>query len=279
MINYTDEQPLNSFELYIFDMDGVIFKGTQIIPKVKSSIEQLYANNKKIVFFTNNSTLTPENYIEKLGSMGIKSSYEQIITSSLISAKSISEIYSEPASAYYIGENGISEALKSCGISIINEKYSNEEIIKSPNIKSTFVLVGLDRELTYQKISTSGLLIARGADFYATNGDTSLPNNYGFLPGAGAIISSVATTTGKQPSKIFGKPSPVGIHQILKQFNVSRENAIMIGDRPETDILCGIRADISTALVLTGVITKDNISSIPENHMPKYIIEDLSKLL
>ncbi|HJO92670.1 MAG TPA: HAD-IIA family hydrolase [Victivallales bacterium] len=278
-MNSRYKKSLNSFELYIFDMDGVIFKGTQIIPKVKSTIEQLYKNNKKIVFFTNNSTLTPENYIKKLGSMGIQSSYEQIITSSLISAKSISEIYNESASAYFVGENGLFDALKSSGIFIVNEKYSDDEIIKNPDIKSTFVIVGLDRELTYQKISTAGIMISRGADFYATNGDSSLPNNYGFMPGAGAIISSVATTTGKQPIKVFGKPSPVGIIQILEQFKVSKENAIMIGDRPETDILCGLQAEISTALVLTGVINKNNISSIPENHKPEYIIEDLSKLL
>jgi 4-nitrophenyl phosphatase len=279
MTNTVNKKSLNSFKLYIFDMDGVIFKGTEIIPKVKSTIEQLYATNKKVVFFTNNSTLTPEDYIEKLGSMGIKSSYNQILTSSLISAKSIKEIYKEPASAYCVGENGLSEALKSCDISILNEKYSDDEIIKNPEIKSSFVIAGLDRQLTYKKISAASLIISRGSDFYATNGDTSLPSNYGFMPGAGAIVSTIATATGKQPAKIFGKPSPTGIKQILKQFDVSKENAIMVGDRPETDILCGIRAEINTALVLTGVINKDNVSSIQEDHKPAYIIEDLSKLL
>ena len=278
MIENEKKIDLSNIDLIIFDMDGVIFKGTEPIQYVVESIEKFYTLNKKIVFFTNNSTLTREAYVEKLSCMNISCQLEQIYTSSTISAKTVSEQYGKNPTAFVVGEEGLIKTLEERGIQILNNKHSLDEIIKNREIGCTFVIAGLDRKLTYQKLAAGTQLINRGADFFATNDDSTLPDKYGFVPGAGAIVSAISVTVGKKPIKIFGKPSPEGIIQILDFYKILPDKAIMIGDRPETDILCAKNAGINSALVLTGVTSKKDICNIPENLSSDIIIDNLSVL-
>ena len=268
---------LSDIDLLIFDMDGVIFKGTEPIPHVVESLNNYYNLNKKVVFFTNNSTLTQKAYARKLANMNISCQLKQIYTSSTISSKALSEQYGKQPVAYVVGEEGLIKTLEENKIQILNKRHSADEIIQNNKIECTFVIAGLDRTLTYNKLAAATQLINRGAEFYATNTDSSLPDKYGFLPGAGSIVKAISVASGKNPLKTFGKPSPEGILQILDQFKVSPENAIMIGDRPETDILCAKNAGINSALVLTGVTGKKDICNIPNNSAPDIIINNLSE--
>ena len=269
---------LSDIALIIFDLDGVIYRGNEPICSAVESIKRYYNLNKKIAFFTNNSTLTRDSFCDKIRAMNISCSPEQVYTSSVIAADSLMKLYKESSTAFVIGETGLITSLCNNNIKVLNDLYTNEEIISNGSIECEFVIVGLDTTLTYHKLAAATQLISRGADFYATNDDASLPSNFGLLPGAGAIVKFIEVTTGIKPISVFGKPSPEGIYQILNNFKISPENALMIGDRPETDILCGKKANIQTALVLTGVTTKSDIMAIPEYIQPDIIIEDLIKL-
>jgi 4-nitrophenyl phosphatase len=268
---------LKTTELLIFDLDGVVYTGTQIINHVAESINKFYMLNKKIAFFTNNSTLTTKAYVKKLSNMGIASTEEQFYTSATISADTLIKKYKKQPTAFVVGEEGLTKTLESRNINILNRKYTEQQIIENNSIRCDFVIAGLDRNFNYNKLAAATLLISRKADFFATNNDTTLPDKYGNLPGSGAIVNAISTAVGHHPKNIFGKPYPRGIYQILSDLNVKPEHAIMFGDRPDTDILAGKNAGINTALVLTGITTKENINKVPNALKPDIILNNLSE--
>jgi len=268
-----------SFDLYIFDMDGVIYSGSKIINGVKETLDFLQCEQKQIAFFTNNSTSTPLNFVKKMDGMGISVQENQIITSSTVSADYLRTKYSKSNNkAFIVGEIGLEEILTNEGFTILNNKYSFDEIIAS-EIKADFVIAGLDRNFTYKKMAAATQLIARGAAFYATNNDPTLPDVNGLMPGAGSTLSAIITATGKKPEIIFGKPSPEGVYNILNHFKSDKKNTIMIGDRPDTDIICAKNAGINSALVLTGVISESETKDIKAEMMPDYIFKDTTALI
>ncbi len=267
------------FDLYIFDMDGVIYSGSKVIDGAKETLDFLKRKQKKIAFFTNNSTSTPLNFVKKMKEMGISVEEDQIVTSSTVSADYLkTKYFGSNNKVFIIGEFGLEEILRNEGFSILNNKYTFDEIITS-NIKTDFVIAGLDRNFTYKKLAAATQLIARGASFYATNNDATLPDIHGLLPGAGSTLSAIITATGKNPEIIFGKPSPEGAYNILNRFHINTKKTIMIGDRPDTDIMCAKNAGITSALVLTGVISESQIINIASDILPDYILKDTRGLI
>ena len=268
---------LSNKQVLIFDLDGVIYKGPQVIDYVLDSIKRFYSLNKKIIFFTNNSTLTTKNYVNKLSNLGIACKEKQFYTSATISADSLKNEYNGNSTAFVVGEEGLIETLESRNITVLNKLYEEKQIIEDININCNFVIGGLDRYLTYKKLAAGTQLISRGADFYATNDDATLPDKFGEMPGAGTIINAISTAVGKSPKKIFGKPAPEGLFQILTDLSIVAEDAIMFGDRPETDILSAKRAGVDTALVLTGIMKEENLSSLSKELNPDLVLNNLSE--
>lgn len=268
---------VSDIELFIFDLDGVVYKGTKPILFAVEAIKKYKDLDKKIVFFTNNSTQTRESYQKKLTSFGISCSEKQIYTSSFIAA-SVLASKCPGCSVFINGEEGFIQTFNNAGFNIINRKYDPDFIIKHDNIKCDLVVSGLDRNFTYSKLAACTQLINRGASFYATNDDATLPDEYGFLPGAGALLASLITATNKKPLATFGKPAPEGIYQIIKDFGVTKGKTIIIGDKLETDILCAKNAGIRSALVLTGVAGQSNVKKNKKCLMPDLILNNLSEL-
>ncbi|MEI6056404.1 MAG: HAD-IIA family hydrolase [Lentisphaerota bacterium] len=265
-------------DLFIFDLDGVVYEGTRALINSIESLCKLHKMGKQIAFFTNNATQTPENFALKVSSMGYKCDKNQIFTSALVCGNALSLKYPKGSKAFVIGEMGLISALSNGGFTIINEDYSFDQIIENETIVSSVVAVGLDKNVSYKKFAAASQLIARGAHFYASNADATLPDVHGFLPGAGSLVSFMITATGKEPCHIFGKPDPEGIFQILKRFNITKDKAVMIGDRIDTDILCGKNAGIKTALALTGVMTAASLVDTPPSNFPDWVLPDLSAI-
>ena len=258
---------LKDIELAIFDLDGVIYRGKELIPNADIALKELKNQGIKIAFNSNNSTETREMYVEKLKKFRIDANVSEIYTSAFIAAKIISQI-KKKANIYVIGEIGLIEELKSMG-HFIAEINFNYELID-------FIVVGLDRNFHYDKLAFAQKCILQGkARFFATNTDSTLPVPGGLLPGAGVMVNALTTCTGKEPEQIFGKPEPIGIEMILKNFNVKPKNAIIFGDRLNTDILAGNRASIKTALVLTGVTSREDLSNLKnEEYFDKQLLPD-----
>ena len=247
-------EQLKDIELAIFDLDGVIYRGDKLISDSDKVITALKELKIKVVYNSNNSTITREMYVKRLKEFNIESEILDFYTSASITASEITKL-KQNATIYVIGEMGLKEELKRCGHEVVNAESNHKEV--------NFVIVGLDRALTYAKLAFAQRCILEGtAKFYATNADASLPVAAGLLPGAGVMVNAVETCTDQKPVKIFGKPNPKGIQSILEHTNSNPNLSVIFGDRLNTDILAGNRAGINTALVLTGVTKASDIEKL-----------------
>ena len=247
-------EQLKEIELAIFDLDGVVYRGDKLISDSDKVITALKELRIKVVYNSNNSTITRQMYVQRLKGFNIESKILDFYTSASITASEITRL-KQNATIYVIGEMGLKEELERCGHMVVNAESNHMEV--------DFVIVGLDRALTYAKLAFAQMCILKGnAKFYATNADASLPVAGGLLPGAGVMVNAVETCTGQKPVKIFGKPNPEGIQTILKETNSNPSRSVIFGDRLNTDILAGNRAGIKTALVLTGVTKTSDVEKL-----------------
>ena len=264
---------LNHIELAIFDLDGVIYRGKTLIPNVNEIIEELKEHSIRVVYNSNNSTITRQAYVDRLREFKIPSEITDFYTSASIASAEITKI-KQNATIFVIGEVGLREELRSCGHNIVTDQVNFREV--------DFVLVGLDRDFNYDKLSFAQKCIMEGnAKFYATNADSTLPVANGFKPGAGVMVNSLTTCSGTKPIRIFGKPETIGIQSILRDTQIPAEKACIFGDRLKTDILAGNRAGITTIVVLTGVVTRDKIENLKDesqnsDQFDKNLIPDIT---
>jgi 4-nitrophenyl phosphatase len=267
---------LKHIQLAIFDLDGVVYRGESLISNADKVINELKEMSIKVVFNSNNSTATRETYVKRLKKYNINSKVTDFYTSASIASTEITKIKTA-ANIYVIGEIGLREELKILGHKIVAYPKDFDDI--------DFVIVGLDRDFNYDKLAIAQSCILEGnAKFYATNSDATLPVMNGFKPGAGTMVSALTTCVDKEPVRIFGKPEPFGIELILKDTNISPERACIFGDRLNTDILAGNRANLTTIAVLTGVTTMDMINEVKkvnntdEDLIPNIVITNLSEI-
>ena len=247
----------------ILDMDGVIWRDDQPIGNLPIVFSEINNLGLKFAFVTNNSCLDTSQVVNKLNSVGVKSSSDQVITSSMAAAQLLKNRFPGGGPVYIVGEIGLYNTLKEFGF------YNTDR-------KPLCVIVGMDRQVTYQKISTASLLISSGVPLYATNDDKTYPTPRGLEPGAGAILAAIETATSVSPT-VAGKPNSTVIELALKKLNSPKNQALMVGDRLETDILAGQRAGTRTALVLSGVSTRTDLQQwFPK---PDLVAENLSQLL
>lgn len=263
------EKQLEELEAILLDMDGVVYLEDSLIEGSNQAIESLRGRGKSIIFLTNNSTKTRDEYIEKLSNLGISAEKSEIMTAAYATSIYLSKNF-EKATCYPVGEDGLIKELKTAGIEIVSRNRVEE---------ATHVVAGMDRNLTYDKIWGALTAIRSGADFIATNPDPTFPTREGVEPGAGATIGAISGTTEKEPSIIVGKPHPYMIKESLEILETSPEKTAIIGDRITTDIMAGNRTDLTTILVLTGVSSREDVEDISnEEKKPDYIINSLKKI-
>jgi 4-nitrophenyl phosphatase len=250
----------------VLDMDGVIWRGAEILPGVPAFFEFLLARQIPYVFATNNSTRTPEMYVEKIGALGIKVEGHQIVTSSTATARYLHEHYPTLSKVFIVGQEGIYAALGGIGFEVVEDGQPAD-----------FVVVGLDRTLTYQKLQAACYQIQRGAIFIGTNGDVNLPEPEGYIPGAGSIIAALQTATGQTPL-IIGKPETPMYETALSILNTLPAATLMIGDRLDTDIGGAKRTGLMSALVLSGASTEMDLRETPSEFLPDGVYQDLAEL-
>ncbi len=247
----------------ILDMDGVLWKGTQPIgnlPAIFSKFDQL---ELKVILATNNSTGTPEIFQEKLKKFGVHVEADQIVNSSMAAAYVLSKKFPQGGPVYVVGEIGVTNALKEYGF------FPSEESVIA-------VVVGMDWHFTYHSLAKAALLIRNGATYIATNHDATYPTPEGLMPGAGAVNALVTSASGVQP--VFaGKPHATMMNMILERLKLSPQEILVVGDRLDTDIASGQNASCHTALVLSGVSTREEAEMW--NPTPELIVPDLSALV
>ncbi len=249
------------YDCFIVDLDGVVFRGDQVVPQAPEALARLRVNGRRIVFMTNNSSRTPGQVADKLASLGIEAHPDEVQTSALATADLLAA--RGGGTAFVIGEAGIKEALSAAGLRVLDGRADRVD----------YVVVGWDREVTFSKLATAALLIQSGAGLVATNADPAYPAPEGLLPGAGALLAVLTTTTGVVP-EVVGKPHAPLYRAALRRAGGGRP--LVIGDRLDTDILGAAELGWDSFLVLTGITGRDELAGSPVR--PTYVADDLSDL-
>jgi len=253
--------------LYIFDLDGVIYRGERLLSGAKESLDLLRERGEKVCFLSNNSTLSRRGYLRKLTRLGIRVSLEELFPSSYLAAVYFNrDRRREKSRLFVIGEEGLFEELREAGVRIVQEES-----------EADYVVVGMDRNFTFGKLCQAYEAILNGAKFIATNTDSTYPLEEKTIPAAGAIVKAIEVSTGRMPL-VLGKPEVFGLETILKAKGCPREEAIIVGDRLETDILAGKRMGITTVLVLSGISRREDVKRLSPSLRPDYIIPSLKDL-
>jgi len=260
----------NALRTYIFDLDGVIYRGDELQAGAAETIRTLLSRSKRVYFLTNNSTLSRRDYARKLTRLGIPTGPDVIMTSAYAAALYLKEQEPRGCTAYVVGESGIRDELRAVGVHVVS---------RLDNGAADFVVVGLDRRFNYRKLLEAQQAILGGAEFIATNGDPTFPLEEGLIaPGGGSIVSAIQTATGVE-ARVIGKPQTYSLEKIMALAGTRPDESIIIGDRLDTDIGLGKKAGAHTALVLTGVTTEDEARNAPPEMKPDRIIRSLLELL
>lgn len=240
-----------------------MYAGTRVIEGAKEFIEYLSNHNLPYLFVTNNASKRPDEVAEKLTQMGFVATADNVVTSAMATASYIAA-ESPGATVYVIGGTGIRQALM------------DEELVIKDSEHVDYVVIGLDVDINYEKLSTACLAVRNGAKFISTNPDTSIPTERGFLPGNGALTSVITVSTGVQP-KFIGKPMETIMNKAVDIIKLPKEEIVMIGDLYMTDIMSGINAGIDTLHVQTGVSTYEQV--MVEQVPPTYSVKNLMEVI
>ncbi len=247
---------------FIIDMDGVVYHGNKLLPGVCDFLTWLEESGKKYLFLTNSPERTPEELQEKMKRLGINVGEDHFYTSALATA-SFLDSQKPKGSAYIIGDAGLIHALYSVGYTV-------------NNVNPDYVVVADPNSFNYEKIAMAINLVIKGAKLIGTNSDISGPVENGIAPSTKALISPIEIVSGKQAYYV-GKPNPLMMRIALKRLGVRREDAIVIGDRMDTDIRSGLESEIDTLLVLSGITDQNEIDQFP--YRPLYVLNGIIDLV
>ena len=246
---------------YLMDMDGVLVRGTQLIPGADEFIGRLRAAGIPFSVLTNNSLYTPRDLQVRLQRTGLHISTDELFTSALATAQFL-HTQNPGGTAYVIGEAGLTTALHDIGYVLTD-------------LTPDYVVLGETLSYSFQRLTQAIRLVMEGARFIATNPDVIGPTEAGMVPATGAVAALIAEATGVKPYYI-GKPNPLMMRTALRRLGGHSETSIMIGDRMDTDIVAGTEAGMETALVLTGVTRRDMIERYP--YRPTYVLDSVADI-
>ncbi|MBQ8605192.1 MAG: HAD family hydrolase [Clostridia bacterium] len=253
---------LKSKQGFICDMDGVIYHGNKLLPGVREFVEWLQKNEKRFLFLTNSSERSPRELQQKLARMGLEVDESHFYTSALATAKFISS-QAPGGSAYVIGAPGLVNALYEAGITM-------------NDVNPDYVIVGETSNYNYENVIHAVRLVNGGAKLIGTNTDLTGPSEQGIIPACRALIAPIELATGKS-AYFVGKPNPLMMRTGLKLLGVHSGDAVMVGDRMDTDIIAGIETGLDTCLVLSGCTSRADVETYP--YRPKYILDGVGNIV
>lgn len=247
---------------YLMDMDGVLVHEDHLIPGADGFIAELTEAETPYMVITNNSIRTPRDLRARLLATGLDIPESRIWTSALATAKFLQD-QRPNGSAYVVGESGLTTALHDVGYVLTDN---------DPD----YVVLGETRTYSFEAITTAIRLIERGSRFIATNPDPTGPSKEGSLPATGAVAALIREATNRSPYYV-GKPNSLMMRSALRALGAHSEDTLMIGDRMDTDIVCGLEAGLRTVLVLTGISTRQSVTAYP--YRPTRVLESVADLV
>ena len=265
--------------LVIFDLDGVIYRGTDAVPGATELVRALHERGTLVRFATNNSMVAREGYVERLAEMGIPSTRDEIVTSTLATIEHLKRDGGQLHRVMAVGADGMLDELRAAGYEVIAAADAAPSEYAGGPLPHTFdaVIAGLDPAFDYHRLAAAAAAVRAGARFVATNVDRRYPTAIGFLPGAGAIVSAIAAAADAEP-ELIGKPAPAMFEAILAAAGVAAGEAVVIGDNPDADIVAARRAGIASVLVLTGVADRLTAQALDGDRSPDLVVDGPAEL-
>jgi len=252
----------DGYDAFLFDLDGVLYRGDDPVPGAAAAIEVLREAGKRLAFVTNNSARPPMAVVEHLRTVGIAAEVGEVETSALATAAMLRR--RGVTSAFVVGEAGLREALTDSGIAAVDADAAPDAVV-----------VGWDRSLTYETLRLASRCVQGGAALVASNDDASYPAPDGTTwPGAGSIVAALERATGRR-AEVVGKPNAPILESALARAGGGRP--LVIGDRVETDIEGARRLRWDSMLVLTGISTRDDLRAA--GIAATYVVDDLAGLV
>lgn len=236
---------------FIFDLDGTVYLDNKLIDGAAEAIQKIKERGDKVIFLTNKSIESVGNYVKKLNWLGIETSYDEVVNSNLLTARYLKSQLKENEKALVIGEQPL-----------VDELINHQIAITGNYNEAAFVVLGWDRNFTYDKLNSAFQAWRRGAKIVATNPDRTCPVKGGQVPDCGAMIGAIEGATGEKVDLILGKPSKLAAHFIVTELlKLPPENCFMVGDRLETDIKMGNDCGLQSVLVLTGIADENSLET------------------
>lgn len=264
-----DASALLEKKLYLLDMDGTIYLGNRLFPKVKELLEKMESRGGRYVFITNNASRSAADYVKKLRRLGLDFVTEENFFTSAQAAISLMKERHAGDLIFAQGTRSFIEECRAAGLSVTTE-YAKEARV---------ILVAYDPELTGDKVyATCKMLTESDLPYYATNPDWVCPTEFGYVPDCGSMCLGYERATGKKPVFI-GKPQPTMIFETMKKFGVPAKDAVVIGDRLYTDVAAGNNAGVDSVCVLSGEANIEEVNAAKGSEKPTYVLEHINVLL
>ncbi len=253
------------YEAYFFDLDGTIYTGSELLPGVNEVISRLIQLGKKVMYLTNTTVYTREECRDRLQAMGLEPSIDDIMTAGYVSGMYLKE-QQEDVRAFVIGERALEQELDALNIYLTDNP-----------MEATHLVVGLDREFSYAKMTAGMNAVRNGARFIVANPDPFCPVPGGIIPDSWPIAKAIEAASTFDIQVMTGKPSTYYIDRALQLSGLDAGRCLMIGDRLETDMMMGVNSAVHTALVLTGVTGSEGL--LKSAIVPHYVFSTLEDLL
>lgn len=263
------------------DLDGVVYRGQEACPGAVEGITAAREAGVRVLFMTNNASRPPQAVADHLTELGLPTGSEDVLTASQVAATVLADerpgLSSGEGSVLAVGGPGVALALGEVGLDALLPAQTREAAERGSPVQIAAVVQGYGSEVSALDLAEAAYAIADGADWVATNDDATLPTQRGLAPGNGSLVAAVAHATGAQPL-VVGKPHAPAYAVALERLGLPTEECLMLGDRLDTDI-CGARAvGLPSALVLTGVSSREEAETCDEASRPDHIAETIPEL-
>ena len=283
----------------IFDMDGVLYRGAQVMPYAREALDRLRKAKWEIFFATNNSTATRLDYVRRLQTLGLGGDLDHIVTSAYATAHYLERRVPKPKDVLVIGADGLREEIRAVGIAVrdagalpgshppaeaaadgvdpgaMRRYLVSLELPPAPDT----VVVGLDLHFTYAKLAEAQRAILAGAAFVCSNRDRAYPVEGRLLPGAGTIVGAIEVATGAT-ALCIGKPEPFLFEEAIRRAGkaVGGDRVVVVGDSTDYDMVAAHRVGAKGVLITTGLTEKDALHTATGDAVPDRVVHSLEEL-
>ena len=257
--------PLEGVDALFVDLDGVVYRGADAIPY---AVESINAAGLPVGYITNNASRTDAAVAEHLTGFGLHAAASDIVTSPQAAIRILAELVAPGSTILVVGGEGLTSVVAAAGFTVT----------RSSDDQPAAVIQGFAPEVGWAQLAEAAYALQgvnSSRPWVATNTDWTIPQAKGNAPGNGTLVSAVHTAIGRLPV-VAGKPEVAIFEEAVRRFGTS--NALMIGDRLDTDILGANRAGMKSALVLTGIDQAKQVLAAVAAERPTYILEDLRDL-